>query len=253
MRFRKSAPPASSPSRPVPEAGRPGWGRILLVLLLAGLMLPRAVAGEVEGRVNLPPLPQQPEPVSNQRYEMPPRAGSTAPAPKPGIAYSGDRAAMPNPRVAVVYLEGNFPAPAEPPANARIEQKDQAFVPSFLVIRAGTSVEFPNLDDFFHNIYSNNPAKRFDLGRYRRNEPPPPVLFDKPGLITLRCDIHANMRALLLVVPTPYFVVTDKDGSYRLPALPAGKYKLKVWKDSNTTLEHEVVIPASGTLHIDFP
>ena len=79
------------------------------------------------------------------------------------------------------------------------------------------------------------------------------MLYDKPGLGILYCDIHSNMRALILVVPTPWFVVTDKDGRYRLPDVPPGRYKLKVWKDSSTTLEREVVIPAAGTLHVDFP
>lgn len=263
MRSRKSAPPASSPSRRAPERG---WGRLGRIAWLAGVLLaPGALlAAEIEGRVNLPPIAVPPERMTTQRYELPPRTGSPTPAPKTrdglptpapksGVAYASDGTAMPNPRVAVVYLEGDFPLPAVPPRNERIEQKDLAFIPSFLAIRVGTKVEFPNLDDFYHNIFSNNQAKRFDLGRYRKDEIPPPQLFDKPGHVILRCDIHSNMRALIVVVPSPYFVVTDKEGRYRLTGVPPGKYKLKVWKDSNTTLEREVEIPATGSLSIDFP
>lgn len=220
-----------------------------LALVVLGMFPGPVAAAEIEGKVNLPPLPAQANPVANQRYNL---AGPAAPAPKSGIAYV-DGAAMPTPRVAVIYLEGNFPATAAPSANARIEQKGQAFIPAFLPIQVGTKVEFPNLDDMLHSVYSLSAAKPFDLTRYRPGESPPPVLFDKPGLITIRCDIHSAMRALILVVPTPYFVMTDKEGHYRLPEVPPGKYKLKVWKDSNTTLEREVVIPATGSVHVDFP
>jgi plastocyanin len=226
--------------------------RMLPGLLLAvGLLLPHrpVAAAEIEGKVNLPPLPAQANPVTNQRYNL---SGPATPVPKSGIT-NVDGAFMPNPRVGVVYLEGEVPASPAPLRSVRIEQKDQAFVPSFLVIPAGTKVEFPNLDDFYHSVFSNSPTKRFDLGRFSSKETPSPVLYDKPGLGILYCDIHSNMRALILVVPTPWFVVTDKDGRYRLPDVPPGKYKLKVWKDSSTTLEREVVIPATGTLHVDFP
>jgi plastocyanin len=249
MRSRKSAPPASSPSPRAPEGG---WRRLGRIVALAGVLLaPGALpASEIEGKVNLLPAPATTNPVTNQRYNL---AGPAAPVPKSGVA-NVDGAFMPNPRVAVVYLEGDLPAPATPPApNPRIEQKGQVFIPAFLPIPVGTKVDFPNLDDFYHSVFSNSLAKRFDLGRYSSKETPPPVLFDKPGLVILWCDIHTNMRGLILVVPTPYFVVTDKDGRYRLPDVPPGKYKLKVWKDSNTTLEREVVIPATGTLNVDFP
>ena len=253
MRSRKSAPPASSLSRRAPEGGWGRLGRILPgVLMLAALALiaGRAMAAEIEGRVNLLPAPATTNPVTNQRYNL---AGPATPVPKSGVA-NVDGAYMPNPRVAVVYLEGDLPAPAAPPPpNPRIEQKGQVFSPAFLSIPVGTKVDFPNLDEFYHSVFSNSLTKRFDLGRYSPKETPPPVLFDKPGLVILWCDIHTNMRGLILVVPSPYFVVTDKDGRYRLPDAPPGKYKLKVWKDSNTTLEREVVIPAEGKLLIDFP
>src|SRR6266496_2844779 len=104
------------------------------------------------------------------------------------------------------------------------------------------------------SIFSYSPAKRFDLGRYRPEERPiPSEVFDKPGLVTLRCDIHEHMRALILVLNTPYFVVTDADGRFRLSRLPAGHYTLKAWIDSKTTRERPVQLKSGETLHVNFP
>src|SRR5947208_9602393 len=112
------------------------------------------------------------------------------------------------------------------------------FIPTLLPIQASTRVEFPNLDDTYHNIFSYSPAKRFDLGRYRPDERPiPSQVFETAGLITLRCDIHEHMRGLILVLDTPYFITTGTDGRFDLRGLPAGRFKLKAWLSSKTTLE----------------
>jgi plastocyanin len=192
-------------------------------------------AAIISGRVQLPAA--RTAPVMNQRYEIVSRAGILAT----------------NPPLAVVYLEGDFPAPTTP-ATVKLPQKDFAFVPALLAIRAGTRVEFPNLDDTYHNIFSYSPAKRFDLGRYRPDETPVPVqVFDTPGLITLRCDIHEHMRGVILVLDTPHFVMTDAAGNFRLTGLPAGRYMLKVWLDSRITLERPVDLAATTALRVDFP
>jgi hypothetical protein len=128
------------------------------------------------------------------------------------------------------------------------------FEPLLLPVQVGTKVEFPNLDDTYHNIFSFSAAKRFDLGRYRADEKPvPSQVFDKAGLIILRCDIHEHMRGLILVLATPYFVVSDPEGRYRLSGLPAGHYTLKAWVDSKTTLERAVELRDGVTLNADFP
>jgi plastocyanin len=168
-----------------------------------------------------------------------------------------------NPPLAIVYLEGDFP-PAAPAASdsatssaapvARIVQRDLAFVPCLLPVRTGTRVEFPNEDPTYHNVFSFSPAKRFDLGRYRADETPPPSqLFDRPGLVTLRCDIHKHMRAAILVLDTPHFVVTDPEGNFQLPALPPGRYTLKAWIDSRTTRALPVEIASRQTLRVELP
>jgi len=140
------------------------------------------------------------------------------------------------------------------PATKQIAQKDLAFVPSLLPVQAGTRVEFPNLDDTYHSIFSYSPAKRFDLGRYRPEERPiPSEVFNTSGLVTLRCDIHEHMRGLILVLDTPYFVVTDADGRFRLSGLPSGHYTLKAWIDSKTTRERSVQLTSGKALRVDFP
>jgi len=205
------------------------------MVLVALLLAPFAGAATIEGRVTLPK--GRATPVVNQRYEI--------------VAKSGVLST--NPPVAVVYLAGVFPKPASPPL-AEIRQKDLTFLPSLLPVQVGTKVSFPNLDDTYHNIFSFSPPKRFDLGRYRADERPvPSVVFDLPGLVTLRCDIHEHMRALILVLETPHFVLTDAEGAFRLTGLPDGRYTLKAWIDSRTTREQVVELKGETVLRADFP
>ena len=200
-------------------------------------LLPISVLAQatIEGRVELPK--SYSKPVMAKRYKI--------------VTHSGVLSTQPP--LAVVYLVGSFPKRSSPPAR-QVAQKDLIFIPSLLPVQVGTSVEFPNLDDTYHSIFSYSPAKRFDLGRYRPEERPiPSQVFDTAGLVTLRCDIHDHMRGLILVLDTPYFVVTDADGRFRLSRLPAGHYTLKAWIDSKTTRERPVELKSGETLHIDFP
>ena len=201
------------------------------------LLLPISVLAEavVEGRVELPK--SHSAPVMAKRYEIVTTGGVL----------------KTQPPLAVVYLEGSFPKPASLPTK-QIAQKDLAFLPSLLPVEIGTRVEFTNCDETYHSIFSYSPAKRFDLGRYRKDERPiPSEVFDTPGLVTLRCDIHEHMRGLILVLNTPYFVTTDADGRFRLSGLPPGHYTLKAWVDSKTTRERPVELKNGATLHVDFP
>jgi plastocyanin len=211
--------------------------RGLLRVLAVFPLLPVALfaGATVEGRVELPK--SHTAPVQAKRYEIVTKGGVLSTQPP----------------LAVVYLEGSFPQPASQPTK-QVAQKDLMFVPALLPVRVGTKVEFPSFDDTYHNIFSYSPAKRFDLGRYRPDERPIPVqVFDKPGLVTLRCDIHEHMRGLILVLNSPYFVMTETDGHFRLSGLPAGHYTLKAWIDSRTTREKPVELKNGQTLHVDFP
>ncbi len=209
----------------------------ILTILAALVCAPAFCSGQVtiEGHVELPK--SRFAPVVNERYEIVSKAGILSTDP---------------PR-AVVYLEGNFPKPTRLPTR-QVDQKDFAFRPPLLPIEIGTKVEFPNLDDTYHNIFSYSPAKRFDLGRYPPHEnPTPSVLFDKAGLVTLRCDIHEHMRGLILVLATPYFAVTDAAGNFRLTNLPRGRFVLKAWVNSKTTWEHPVDLQKGAILHLNLP
>jgi plastocyanin len=207
------------------------WSSAILLLLPVAL----SASATVEGRVELPK--SHSAPVQAKRYQIVTKGGVLSTQPP----------------LAVVYLDGSFPQPASLPMK-QVTQKDLTFIPALLPVRVGTKVEFPSLDDTYHNIFSYSPAKRFDLGRYRPEERPiPSEVFDKLGLITLRCDIHEHMRGLILVLNTPYFVMTDTSGNFRLSGLPVGHYTLKAWIDSNNTREKPVELKNGQTLHVDFP
>lgn len=202
-----------------------------LVLWAATVSAQSVIEGQVE-------LPKAHTPtVMNKRYEIVAKGGVVEPRPP----------------IAVVYLEGKFPKPSTQPV-AQMVQKDLMFVTPLLPVQVGTKVEFPNQDNTYHNIFSYSPAKRFDLGRYRSDEKPvPSQVFDVPGLVTLRCDIHEHMRALILVLDTPYFTTTEADGRFRLGGLPPGRYTLKAWLSSKTTFETPVELKDGSTLHVNLP
>src|SRR5215470_13361864 len=206
------------------------WLNAVFSTLPVALLASAAVQGSVE-------LPKSHSaPVQAKRYEIVTKGGVLSTQPP----------------LAVIYLDGAFPRTGSLPVK-QVAQKDLTFVPALLPIQVGTKVEFPNLDDTYHNIFSYSPAKRFDLGRYRQEERPIPTeVFDKPGLVTLRCDIHEHMRGLILVLNSPYFVMTNTDGHFRLSGLPAGRYTLKAWIDSKTTREQPVELKSSETAHVDF-
>lgn len=213
------------------------WIRTSLPVALWLLTQLTCLHGEavIEGHVTLPKAVTSP--VMNKRYDVITSGGVLSP----------------NPPRAVVYLDG-APTLSAQPETRQVVQTNFTFVPSLLPIQVGTRVEFPNFDPTFHNVFSYSPPKRFDLGRYRPDERPiPSQLFDKPGLVTLRCDIHEHMRGLILVLESPHFVLSDTDGRFHLDHLPAGRFTLKAWINSKTTLEKTVDVPASGTLQVEFP
>ena len=160
-----------------------------------------------------------------------------------------------NPPAAVVYLDGDFRSQQNnsPKAPAQMAQKNIAFAPDLLPVLVGAAVDFPNMDDTYHNVFSYSKIKRFDLGRYRKDEKPTTVVFDKPGAVTIHCEIHERMRGTILVLETPYFQKTDTAGRYRLEHLPAGKYVLKAWVAGDDVRERPVELKAGMTLHVDFP
>jgi plastocyanin len=190
----------------------------------------------IEGRVLLP----APEAATTPRPRYTGQVGEIGPADPPS---------------AVVYLEGQFPPAAtnSTPPTAELWQREMQFHPSLLPVRVGTPVAFPNGDEFYHNVFSYSKPKRFDLGRYRNDEKPPPIkVFDKPGVVKLYCEIHQHMRGVILVLDTPYFTRTATNGAYLLENLPAGRYQLKAWADDRRLSTKAVELTAGQTNRVDF-
>ena len=111
-----------------------------------------------------------------------------------------------------------------------IEQRDKTFAPHVMAVPVGSTVSFPNFDPIFHNVFSLSKAKAFDLGMYKNGETRE-VKLDKPGIVRLGCNLHANMCAYLIVVDAPHYVVVDADGSYSFKSLAPGKYKVQAWHE----------------------
>ena len=129
-----------------------------------------------------------------------------------------------------------------------IRQNGYQFRPSILAVQTGTTVEFPNEDDEFHNVFSYSKTKRFDLGRYRKYEPAKLASFDKPGLAKIYCEIHHHIRCLVLVVDTPLFTTTDTAGRFKMKDVPAGDYTMKVFLPSEKIAESKITVKDGQTV-----
>jgi plastocyanin len=132
----------------------------------------------------------------------------------------------------VVWLTPlDVPVPKDPaPAGKTPElvQRNKSFEPHVLVVQVGSLIQFPNKDPFFHNIFSMYDGKRFDLGLYEAGTSRS-VRFDRPGVSFLFCNIHAEMSAVVIVVDTPYFAMSDRAGHLTIPDVPDGRYQMHVW------------------------
>ncbi|MBZ5664614.1 MAG: hypothetical protein LAO30_08425 [Acidobacteriia bacterium] len=120
--------------------------------------------------------------------------------------------------------------PSSAPANLRLVQKNKSFEPHILVVPAGTMVEFPNRDPFFHNVFSLFEGKRFDLGLYEAGTSRM-VRFDRPGISYIFCNIHPEMSAVVITLATPLYAISNKDGQLNLAGVPYGRYMLHVWSE----------------------
>lgn len=113
--------------------------------------------------------------------------------------------------------------------SAVMDQKNRTFVPHVLPVQTGTAVMFPNSDDIRHQVYSFSSPKPFQLPLYK-GTPARPVVFDKPGVVSLGCSIHDRMSAFIVIVDTPHFQRTANDGAVELKGLRAGRYTVRLWQ-----------------------
>lgn len=208
--------------------------RNVIALLLAVILLPTPVlAGTVEGTVSLSSAPKKRPEGSKRRFSVPKGRGGY-----------GDEERAPSTRVdevrnVVVYLQGVKSQAT--PGEAEIDQKDRTFNPFVLPVLVGTRVKFPNSDRVFHSVYSESPAKKFQLPEYPRGESRT-VEFDKPGVVKVFCGIHPRMSAYILVLDNPHFTQPDGNHRFKLDQVPPGSYLLKAWHPLLTGTSKPVVV-----------
>jgi plastocyanin len=118
-----------------------------------------------------------------------------------------------------------------PPMHAALQQKNKMFEPHLLVVTKGSTVDFPNRDPWFHNVFSLFNGKRFDLGLYEAGSSRT-VHFDREGVSYIFCNIHPEMSAVVVVLSSPYFAVPNKQGEFSIASVPPGRYMLHVWNEN---------------------
>jgi plastocyanin len=153
----------------------------------------------------------------------------------------------------VVYLETAPRGAFEQNQRARavMDQRNETFVPHLLAVTTGTSVEFPNSDRIYHNVFSLSKTRTFDLGRYAAGRSKS-VRFDYPGIVRVFCDIHSHMSAFILVFNHPFFDVTGTDGRYRIDNVPPGTYSVVAWNEGTASEPKPVTIADGANAELDF-
>jgi len=155
--------------------------------------------------------------------------------------------AAPDVADAVVWVEG--PRVKPPPSGATITMKGKGFVPRVVVVPVGGTVDFPNQDPIFHNVFSVSGENRFDLDLYKKPRSGA-FTFRHPGLVRVYCNIHPQMSAFVLVRDNPYWARPASDGSFEIAGLPAGSWVLKAWHERSGETQQPVTVPETGALDV---
>ncbi len=161
-----------------------------------------------------------------------------------------DAPLIPEIRNVVVYLKDPPFRGTLPVSRAELQQQNETFVPHVLVITKGSTVDFPNDDPFFHNVFSLSSASAFNLGRYPRGQSRTEK-FTKAGLVKLFCDIHSHMSASILVLDHPYFTIPGTDGNYEIRNVPAGQYTITGWHERVGERSAAVRVEAGRPVTVD--
>jgi len=119
---------------------------------------------------------------------------------------------------------------ALPPQRRQLVQKNKTFSPHVLVVTVGSTVDFPNNDPFFHNVFSLFDGRRFDLGLYEAGTSRS-IVFNRPGISYIFCNIHPEMSAVILALNTPYYGTSDRKGAISIPNVPPGRYEMQIWHE----------------------
>ena len=206
-----------------------------LVCLGAASLAGQGATGRIEGQV---------------RLVLPPASAV------PSGVYPSRRVSRPQPKAAeisnvIVFLK-DAPHRGEPaPMHVTIAQKDEAFVPRVLAITRGSTIDFPNSDPFFHNVFSLSRGANFDLGRYPRGESRA-RRFPNAGLVKVYCHIHSHMTASIMVFDHPYFRIPGADGGFMLDDVPPGTYQVSAWHERIGESINTVRVEAGRTARVGF-
>lgn len=228
----------------------------LLLLIACGAAMPDAGAepnrshgkgassttGSVSGTVQVGPE------IEKRRVHFPIYADMSRQAPSlPEVTLDNELANV------VVYLKPDEAAGSPtitPAGQASLRQIDESFEPHVLPILVGTTVEFPNADPFFHNVFSLSRTSAFDLGHYPKGSSRS-VTFGEPGLVKVFCHLHSNMSAVIMVLDNPWFTVPDGHGEFRIDGVPPGRYTVTAWHERARPVRREVTIEAGRGVSLD--
>lgn len=152
---------------------------------------------------------------------------------------------------AVVWVEGPKPPSRSRPAGATVSMKSKAFVPRVTVVNQGASVEFPNLDSIFHNVFSVSGENRFDLDLYKKPKSASKV-FEHQGIVRIYCNIHPQMSGFVIVRDNPYWAKVGADGRYSIADVPAGAWVVKAWHERAGESAQNAQVEDKGTLELSF-
>lgn len=213
-------------------------------MLVASLALPAAAppaargqadTGTIAGIVTVTRVDRTAIPSAYGRRDVSPKASQPAP----------ER------RNVVIYVSGLKPSAPPPPMRARIAQRDEQFTPHVAAVTVGSTVDFPNEDPFFHNVFSLSRAATFNLGRYRSGTSRSEVLA-APGAVKVFCQLHSQMSAVVLVLDHPWFTVPADSGSFTIADVPAGEHTVVAWHERIGERRERIRIRPGATTRISF-
>lgn len=204
--------------------------------------LPPARTSEATGRTSAGELPGAKIPAS----AVQPRA--VTPAPPPTGIVRGRISVPAGEPVAYVFVE-NIRGPAVS-GKVTIEQQRKQFVPPWAVVQRGKTIQFPNLDNIYHNVFSLSTGNTFDLGLYASDGAGQGHTFTEPGVVDVHCNIHPAMSASVLVVPNRHFAKVRPDGSFELAGVPSGRRKIAAWSPGSKISSDWVDVSAGGTADV---
>jgi plastocyanin len=190
--------------------------------------------GRIDGHIRFSG-PQSRRPLAALTYAS--RQITTPAAPRPAILS------------VVVYVE-HPPRTSVEPRRVEMRQEDESFLPAVLPVTVGSTVEFTNEDDYFHNVFSLSHGASFDLGRYPRGESRSRV-FTHAGVVKVFCHIHSHMHGVIVVFDHPYFTMPDEEGTFVLDGLPPGSYRVAAWHERVGEASTPVTVSAGEPAHAE--